>query len=439
MPDISAPSASTQKDSEDQAKVALRGLVEEAVNDAQGRGQPIDYHRRRSPWLDMEYDRQFTRLNSFADALQRVEALPEVRQRYGVEAANNLALQFLYAFLDAVPDLALDEPCFESVWSRFRRELSIPEWRHVGVTILQNFTSTLRRIDIAEGIAVCIRTLEHMQGSVGQEELEWLKEDWMQGAHGSHALLVEHREFKSPDNVSRGDAFHTANKIQRALLALRLLKGGEVRTGRWFFSPPTLLPARLPGYMFPGFGFWRPGKEYRLDDSDLPVLRDYYALLGRFEQSHEDAWKNISIALRRFTAVYDNDWNQGEDKVIDAVIALEALLGTDQEITFRLSTRVAGILADSDDDRIALYKAMKLYYETRSKIVHGGELKDKNRPVLEDSSQLMDVVRRLLLGLLRLATGPSRFNSRKTISEDIDGILLHSRDREELRQAMGLI
>jgi hypothetical protein len=435
MPDVSAPPAGATHDSEDAVKAALRGFVEEAVNDGRGKVQDSDHHRHRAPGLDTQYDEQFTRLKSFQDAVQRLETLPQFLQFYGAQAANNLVLEFLYAYLDEIPELAINEACFECIWSRFRREVATAEWRHVGITILPNFTSTLGRIDIADGVAVCLRTLECMQGAVGQDELEWLKEDWTQGADGSHALLAEHREPKSPANVRGGDGFHTGNKIQRALLALRLLKEGDVRTGRLFFSRPALLPGRRSS----GVAFWRPGKEYRLDDADLPLLRDYYALLLRFEASQADAWKNVGIALRRFTAVYDNDWHQVQDRVIDAVIAVEALLGTDQEITYRLASRVAGILAGSDQERIAVFKAMKLYYETRSTIVHGGEVKKKHRPIIQDSSPLMDIVRRLLVGFLRLATGSSRFNKRKKFSEEIDAILLHSGDREELRQAMGFV
>jgi Apea-like HEPN len=438
MADASAPYTSTPDNSEDQAKGGLHALVEEMIKYAQGRGQHIDHHRHRSPYMDREYDEQFIRLNAFTDALHHIEVLPEVHQSYGVDEAERMVLQFLYAYLDDVPDLALDKQCFESIWSRFRRELSIAEWRHIGITILQNFRSPLGRIEIADDVAVCLRTLEDMQGTVGQDELGWLMEDWTQGARGSHALLVEHHEPKSPQNVFSTDAFHTVNKIHRALLPLRLLKEGDVRTGRFFFSRPALLPTRMPVQGSSGSASWRPGEEYQLNDHDLPRLRDYYALLLRFERFHAEAWKNVSIALRRFTAVYDNDWNQPEDRVIDAVIAIEALLGTDHEITYRLSTRVASILASSDDDRRALYKDMKLYYDTRSTIIHGGELKKKHHPVIQDSALLMKVVRRLLLGFLRVATGSSQFNKRKTFNEAIDELLLHAHDREEVRQAMGL-
>jgi hypothetical protein len=221
---------------------------------------------------------------------------------------------------------------------------------------------------------------------------------------------------------------------------VKLNKEGDVRTGRFFFSRPALLPARLPGKGSSGSAEWRPGQEYVLNDHDLPQLRDYYALLLRFEQPRAETWKNISTALRRFTAVYDNDWKQLEDRVIDAMIAIEALLGTNQEITCRLSIRVASIFAGDDDDRLKLYKDMKLYYDTRSTILHGGEPEKKHLAVIQNSSPLLDVLRRLLVGFLRVATGTSQFNRRKMYSEGIiDEHLLHPHTREKIRQAMGLV
>jgi hypothetical protein len=83
---------------------------------------------------------------------------------------------------------------------------------------------------------------------------------------------------------------------------------------------------------------------------------------------------------------------------------------------------------------------MKLYYDTRSTILHGGEPEKKHLTVIQNSSPLIEVVRRLLLGFLRAATGTSQFNRRKTYSEGIiDELLLHPHTREEIRQAMGLV
>ena len=345
--------------------------------------------------------------------------------------------QFLYEYFSEAPSLLVHDACFESVGSRFFQELSEPAWRHVAIAILQNFTSPLHRIEIADGIAVCLRTLEDTRGAVGREELRWLEEDWMRGAIGSHALIAEHSEPKTPGNVISGDANHTFKKIERALLALRLAKAGDVRTGRIFYCRPALLPKRLPGRPSSGEAEFRPGADYLLEDCDAPLVRRSYALLAQFDNIAA-TWNNIRVAIRRFTAIYENDWREPEDRVIDAMIAVEALLGTDQEITHRLSWRVASVLANDDDERQGLYNKTKLWYRLRSRIVHGSDLKPRDRGALGMTAELVNIVRRLLLGFLTFATRRSPVSNRSGLGRHIDEVLLHTRQRSELREAMGL-
>ncbi len=418
------------------AKVALRVFVIEAIEGLKPKDQPNDRQRPRSPGLNEAYDEHFIRASSFTEARLAVGSILEVASRYGDDATKNLVLEFLYGYLDEMAGITFDERCFDLIWSRFRSEISSDHWCHVGYTILQNFGSPVHRIELADGIAVCLRTVEHTRGSINSDDLEQLKADWMQGARGSHALLVEHRVLKSPDNVRLTDVFNPVLLLDRALLALRLYREGDVRAGRYFFVRPALLSTRMPGGIS-GSASWKPGEEYRAEKGDLTGLREYYALLVKFESFHASGWKNISVALRRFTAVYDDDWKRHEDQVIDAMIAIEALLGAGQEITYRLSSRVASLLARSDDERLELYDMVKRYYDLRSTIVHGGELKEKHLKLLQDTSPIRDIVRRLLLAFLRLATGTSRFNKRGFDAE-LDRLLLHSGDRKELQQAMGL-
>jgi hypothetical protein len=436
--DRSAPQDGFPEDPNAVARSSFRMFVTEAVTVARAASDGFDRYQRRIPYYNVQHDEQFTRLESYPGALQHIGLLHEVREQYGPDETKRLLLQLLYAYFDLVREPVFDEGCFDSTWLRFQKELATPEWRHVAFTILQNFASTTGRIEIAEGISICLRTPEHVRGAIGNDHLEWLMDDWMQGAHGSHALLVEYRERKDPSNVIRGDSYHTFLMMRRALLAVRLLKQGNLRTGRFHWIRPALIPSHESGRRSSGSSMWQPGAECRIEPCDIPALQELYAILARFEDSHAKSWKNVETALRWFAAIYENAWNNPQDSVIDAVIAIEALVGTDQEITHRLSSRVAGLLATDDDARVALYRAMKQIYETRSTIVHGGELKKKHRAVLEDLTPLMDILRSLLSGFLRLASGNSQFSSRTRIADEIDSILLHAKHREELRVAMGL-
>jgi hypothetical protein len=127
-----------------------------------------------------------------------------------------------------------------------------------------------------------------------------------------------------------------------------------------------------------------------------------------------------------------------DDQVIDASIAIEALVGTDQEITYRLSNRVSGILASDDADRIELFKLMKMYYGIRCTLVHGSDLDKKQAKMTADNEPLKEIIRRLLVAFLRLSVDTSRFSSRRILDEQLDVILLSAVDTNDLRKAMGL-
>ena len=128
--------------------------------------------------------------------------------------------------------------------------------------------------------------------------------------------------------------------------------------------------------------------------------------------------------------------NQSEDRILDAITALEALVGERTEIAFKLSFRTAGILATDDNERVALFERIKIYYDTRSRIVHGDALKDRHLQVIQNPKHLLDIVRRLLVAFLRLADSPHPLSQR--VKDGLDSILHHSQHRAELRKQMGL-
>jgi hypothetical protein len=63
------------------------------------------------------------------------------------------------------------------------------------------------------------------------------------------------------------------------------------------------------------------------------------------------------------------------DILIDAVTAWENLVGTGQEITFRVSTALASLLRKRGSGRLELQKELQGLYRLRSAIVHGDTVK----------------------------------------------------------------
>jgi hypothetical protein len=79
------------------------------------------------------------------------------------------------------------------------------------------------------------------------------------------------------------------------------------------------------------------------------------------------------IALARFNATFGRD--REEDVIVDSMICIEAILLGDAttELSHRLSSRGALLLADSPGQRILAAQLLKRGYDTRSHIVHGSD------------------------------------------------------------------
>jgi len=82
-----------------------------------------------------------------------------------------------------------------------------------------------------------------------------------------------------------------------------------------------------------------------------------------------------------------------EDGIIDAMIAIEALLSDgNQEMTHKVAMRLAALykLLDISDPN-QIFKEMKDIYKVRSRIVHGGADLDKSRKLNRDGAEISTV------------------------------------------------
>jgi hypothetical protein len=129
----------------------------------------------------------------------------------------------------------------------------------------------------------------------------------------------------------------------------------------------------------------------------------------------------------------------GEDQLVDLVTALEAILGTEDELTFKLSFRIASLLAETEDQRVELFKTMKEYYAVRSRIVHGGELRQRHLDLVNSQRPLREIVRRLLVAVLEAYTETDSPFQRTYVRERLDEVLLHAERRDALRAKIGLV
>jgi hypothetical protein len=180
--------------------------------------------------------------------------------------------------------------------------------------------------------------------------------------------------------------------------------------------------------------YWRGLLVHRvaqLDENHGPMI----AVLGELVDAAEvkrDGMVSTSfdVALSKFNRSYQQ---QGSpyDQLVDLSTALEAvLIGSEKEnegLTLRLRSRVAALLAGDDDPATALFNDVGQLYSLRSKLVHGGQIKESDlRKLLDKIStnpgesagsrfgtalgyaidRMRDIVRRSILARVCLASPP---------------------------------
>jgi hypothetical protein len=137
-------------------------------------------------------------------------------------------------------------------------------------------------------------------------------------------------------------------------------------------------------------------------------------------------------------ATYDRWPSYPDSQLLDSITALEALLGTESEISFKLAFRVAGLLAGSDKERSTLLKLLKEFYDTRSRVVHGGQLRQKHQGILQRVDELRAMVRRLLRSFVAYAAAPSAGYGKAFWQEQLDMALVDANERGKLRAALAI-
>ena len=118
-------------------------------------------------------------------------------------------------------------------------------------------------------------------------------------------------------------------------------------SGAFLYTIDTHLASRLGQYWSASYAF---ASEIVRDETTLPIP--------------------LKIAGKRFAGSIGK-WGH-EDKLIDYVIAEEALLGKDNEaIAYRIPLRLATLIGNNPDERVRIFNIAKKSYESRSRLVHG--------------------------------------------------------------------
>ncbi len=424
----------------DATRSALLTLVESACDVVTPSRFSLSPSRYGIAYYDTERDKLITEVATFAGAVAALQADPAISAVYGPDNAHRLAIQFVYTTCSLL-DSGADVPAaFEATWTALVAETSDPEWRFAAVANLNSFTYDGDVVDLGHGVTIRGRSFDWLKTTLKWDrvDLDRLSEDWSAGGHpSSFVLVVVTSQTKVPDNFilsSDGAAYPLA---ARALLAMRLHAGGDVNIGRMFLNRPAAFNVGIGGKSSAGWTIWRLGTEYQLTETMIPKIRQQVDTLLKVENHLHTTARHIGLALRSFTSIYDRLMHQGEDCVIDAITALEALWKLDSELSFRLSFRTSSLLGKTDDDRELIFERLRKYYRIRSKIVHGSALSPDEAALVQNDEPLRDIVRKTLRAFIHLLANPTEWTVGR-LASDPDPVLLHSERRLALQNAMAV-
>jgi hypothetical protein len=199
------------------------------------------------------------------------------------------------------------------------------------------------------------------------------------------------------------------------ITSLRLYKSGQFRRGRlWalmeFASSDNLMQGELDLRKFNkrfgsgGFGHDAgPQPGYSFDThNDESAFRIF-----------EQEWKAVMLPALRFPRVnvalgyYNESYSDKPEaaQLVDLITGLEALLvSTAESLSYHIAVRCANLLGTDADQRRSIFAETKAFYDARSRLVHGDELKSKHSQRLSQLSTLREVTRRVLLAAVSLAS-----------------------------------
>lgn len=179
-------------------------------------------------------------------------------------------------------------------------------------------------------------------------------------------------------------------KLDRAMLMLRTFKEGRVGYDFIRFKSVSFSPLQVPSFTYGDL--YIPFGNYELAAGETDSLREHAACISPSSKSAlETACLRLSDAQMRL---------RPQDRLVDAVIGLEALLlaGLAEEdrrgeLKFRFSLHYS-TLFNSPAERHQAFRVAKDLYDVRSTIAHGGVVKDRGCRLGEEWLGIEDVANR---------------------------------------------
>lgn len=245
-----------------------------------------------------------------------------------------------------------------------------------------------------------------------------------------HSLLITRQVSDDPNPYEVSNRL--SGRLERFLLLGRLLTAGTLQSA-YEVSGTTTLVSRMDPLMSTFRRSWLDilvRRTVRLTGNEGAAFAAIGDLIDTADVKRQGmAATSFDVALSKFNRSHGSE--SPYEHLVDLTTALEAaLIGAEKEtegLTLRLRSRVAALLATDDDPSKALFADVSELYGLRSKLVHGGQIKQKDlRKVIGRIStvpadagehrfgvalghvvdRMRDLVRRAILARLCLAAEP---------------------------------
>jgi len=179
-------------------------------------------------------------------------------------------------------------------------------------------------------------------------------------------VIIHEGSAASPTPNPHKDVDEEARaEIQNVLLALRLLKRGDVSVAGVLVSCPPI----VDGWAF------HPGQVLEHRDRQVLTAGDAAELASLVELARNTRRdRSLAVAARRFGFALER--HRPEDRLLDLAIAGEALFlqNTQTESAHKFAERGALLVETAPAARRALFEFLKRIYGVRSKLAHGNEV-----------------------------------------------------------------
>ena len=187
------------------------------------------------------------------------------------------------------------------------------------------------------------------------------------GSIYSNYLLEVILEKDDPEIAPGQFLYEAEEKIKKAIAIFRLFKK-EIIGYNLIVQP--LSEAQEYGHttLFLSYNKLRLNGNSEIYTLEKGKIRTFISFYNNF---YKILFSKFDLAIEYFNKSYNEPYPR--DSFLDLMIVLENLYlkNTSQELSYRLSMRMAHILGKNKEERIHIYHFIKEAYTLRSKIVHG--------------------------------------------------------------------